>query len=151
MRSKIFIISMLCVALASCVAQKQFTVNTSPQGATVTINGKSIPGVTPVTTEIREDKDLGIVVERPGYEVASRTINTKTSWWRSLLWTENDPRARYIEEDSVTIPMKPLRNNSTYTPSTLDSFRMPTSSSSDSPYKPLRDSKVPALRDMPSS
>ena len=151
MRSKIFLISMFSVALASCVAQKQFTVNTSPQGASVTINGKALSGVTPVTTTIHEDKDLGIVVERPGYEVASATVNTKTSWWRSLLWTENDPRARYIEEDSVTIPMKPLRNNSTYTPSSLDSFRLPTSSSSDTSYKPLNNSKVPALRDMPSS
>ncbi len=151
MRSAKLLISMLCLALASCVAQKQFTVNTSPQGAAVTINGKSISGVTPVTTEIREDKDLGIVVERPGYEVGSLTVNTKTSWWRSLLWTENDPRARYIEEDSVTIPLKPLRNNATYTPSTLDSFQLPTSDSSSSSYKPLNNSTAPALRDMPSS
>lgn len=149
MRNKKLLLGIVCVSLASCVAQKQFTVNTTPQGATVTINGKSISGQTPVTTEIREDKDLGIVVEKPGYQVGSATVSTKTSWWRSLLWTENDPRARYIEEDEITIPLVPLKNNATYTPTTLEPFRSPADTGSESSYRPLNDSKAPALRDMP--
>lgn len=149
MRNKKLLLGIVCVSLASCVAQKQFTVNTTPQGATVTINGKSISGQTPVTTKIRENKDLGIVVEKPGYQVGSATVSTKTSWWRSLLWTENDPRARYIEEDEITIPLVPLKNNATYTPTTLEPFRSPADTGSESSYRPLNDSKAPALRDMP--
>lgn len=131
-------------ALVSCVGQKQFTIETTPPGATVSINGQPIEGrTTPMTIDIREDKDLGIVVEKPGYCVESATVNTQTSWWRALLWTENDPRARYIEEDSITIPLTPLRTNSTYTPTILEPFSFPEGRS------PLEDSKPPALRDLP--
>ncbi|MBQ3526001.1 MAG: PEGA domain-containing protein [Akkermansia sp.] len=144
MRNTFIPMSAICLALASCVSQKVFTIKTTPPGATVSINGNPITGQTPVSTKIREDKDLGIVVEKPGYQVESVTVNTKTSWWKSLLWTENDPRARYIEEDEITIPMVPLRTNSTYTPSTLTPFREPSDTRS-----PLHDSKAPALRDLP--
>ena len=112
--------------LVSCVGQKQFTIRTTPvDGATVHINGQLIEGTTPVTTEIREDKDLGIVVEKEGYQVGSATVHTKTSWWRALLWTENDPLARYIEEDEVTIPLQRIETVSSYTPTVLPAFNPP--------------------------
>lgn len=130
--------------LASCVGQKAFTIITTPEGATVSINGKQQDGTTPLTTTIQQDKDLGIVVEKPGYQVESVTINTQTSWWRALLWTENDPNARYIEEDSVTIPLTPLRTNATYTPSILEPFRFP-----EEEHKPLNNSPIPELRPLP--
>lgn len=133
-----------CAALVSCVGQKQFTIETTPSGATVTINGRLIEGkTTPLIVDIKEDKDLGIVVEKPGYSVGAATVYTKTSWWRSLLWTENDPRARYIEEDSICIPMQPLRTNATYTPTILEPFRFPEERG------PLSDSKAPELRPLP--
>ena len=121
-----FALAVSCVLLASCAGQKQFTIRTTPvDGATVHINGQLIEGTTPVTTEIKQDKDLGIVVEKPGYQVASATVYTATSWWRALLWTKNDPKARYIEENEVTIPMEKIRTISTYTPTTLPAFNPP--------------------------
>lgn len=112
--------------LASCVGSKPFTIRTTPcDGATVHINGELIEGVTPLTTEVAQSKDLGIVVEKEGYQVGSATIYTQTSWWRALLWTENDPKARYIEEDEVTIPMEKIKTIRTYTPTVLPKFDPP--------------------------
>ena len=139
MSKGIAILAVSCMALVACVGQKQFTIMTTPSGATVSINGQPVEGKTPITIEISQDKDLGIVVEKPGYSVGSVTINTQTSWWRALLWTENDPKARYIEEDSVTIPLKPNSTDSTYTPTNMGTFSFPDD----------EDSKVPALRPMP--
>lgn len=126
MQSRLFILSVVAAVLSSCVGTKEFTIRTTPcDGAKVHINGKLIEGTTPVTTEIAQDKDLGIVVEKEGYQVGSATICTQTSWWRSLLWTENDPLARYIEEDEVTIPMEKIRTVNTYTPTLLPTFNPP--------------------------
>lgn len=144
MRTFYLPVTVAMAMLASCVGQKAFTIITTPEGATVSINGKQQEGTTPLTTTIQQDKDLGIVVEKPGYQVESVTINTQTSWWRALLWTENDPNARYIEEDSVTIPLTPLRTNATYTPTILEPFSFPEDN-----RKPLRDSQIPELRPMP--
>lgn len=116
----------LSVLLASCAGQKQFTIRTVPvDGATVYINGKLIEGTTPVTTEIEQDKDLGIVVQKEGYQSATATVTTQTSWWRSLLWTEDDPFARYIEEDEVTIPMQKIETINSYKPTLLPDFAPP--------------------------
>ena len=127
------------LALVACVGQKQFTIETTPPGASVTINGRPIEGKTPITIEIEQDKDLGIVVEKPGYSIGSATVNTQTSWWRALLWTENDPKARYIEEDSITIPLKPNSASSTYSPTIMGTFSFPDDS----------ESKAPPLKPMP--
>ena len=137
-------VAVMMAMLASCVGQKELTIETTPHGASVTINGKLLDGKTPLTTTIKQDKDLGIVVEKPGYQVESVTLNTQTSWWRALLWTENDPNARYIEEDSVTIPLTPLRTNATYTPTILEPFKFP-----EETHKPLHNSKIPDLRPLP--
>ena len=140
MRSRLFISAVVAAVLASCAGTKEFTIHTTPcDGATVHINGKLIEGTTPVTTEIAQDKDLGIVVEKEGYQVGSATICTQTSWWRSLLWTENDPLARYIEQDEVTIPMEKIRTVKTYTPTLLPTFNPP----------PAAIQAAPSLRPLP--
>lgn len=112
--------------LVSCAGTKEFTIYTTPcDGATVHINGELMEGTTPLTTEVEQSKDLGIVVEKDGYQVGSATVYTQTSWWRALLWTKNDPKARYIEEDAVTIPMEKVKTIRSYTPTVLPKFDPP--------------------------
>lgn len=67
-----------------------------------------------MNVEVSQRKDLGIVVSKPGYESTAYTVPTRTSWWLSLLWTESDPRARYIEEDEVTVPMRRIPTLSSF-------------------------------------
>lgn len=124
----------------SCVGTKQFTIHTRPEGAEVSINGVPQPGKTPVTLEVKQDKDLGIVAMKPGYESAAIVVPTQTSWWRSLLWTSSDPRAKYIEEDEVTLEMSKIPSAANYVPSAIP------------PYTGGggRTSSVPDLRPMPS-
>lgn len=143
MRYYHFLSVSLGLALVACQGQKPFTINTTPPGATVSINGQAIPGKTPITLDIYQDKDLGIVVEKDGYAVESATVNTQTSWLGSLLWTDSSPHSRYIAEDEITIPMRKLDTNSTYTPSIMEPFSFPEDRA------PLKNSKAPALRPMP--
>ena len=143
MRFKHIFLGIACACLAACQGQKPFTIITNPQGATVSINGKQLPGVTPLTVEVDQDKDLGIVVEKDGYAVGSATVQTKTSWFGALLWTESSPHSRYIEEDEIVIPLEKIRTNSTYTPTILEPFSFPEDTN------PLKDSQPPALRPLP--
>ncbi len=135
----------LCaLALASCQQQtKLFTIRTLPEGATVCINGDDFEGrKTPMTVEVKQNKDLGITVVKPGYEVTTRTIETQTSTWGAILWNKNDPRAKYIEEDEVTIPMKKIPTAAEYRPAGIPGYQPPTNTSTPR-------SAVPALRKMP--
>lgn len=72
--------------------------------------------------EIKQDKDLGIVATKPGYESAAHTVRTTSNWWLALLWTKHDPRARIIEEDEVTIPMQRIPSAEDYTPSSMPPY-----------------------------
>ncbi len=110
------------LALSSCYGPKEFTIKTTPPGATVSINGTPLDGTTPLVTRIEQSKDLGIVVRKPGYKTASETVRTQPSFWLGLLWTQNDPWARYIEEDEVTIPMQRIAEPEAYTPGVLPPY-----------------------------
>lgn len=112
----------MCLGLVSCIGVKKFTILTEPAGAEISINGDPQPGKTPMTVEISQEKDLGIVASKPGYESAARTVPTKTSWFQALLWTKNDPRAQYIEEDSITIPLKKIPSVSAYRESSIPPY-----------------------------
>ena len=105
------------------------------------INGVPQEGKTPMTLDIKQEKDLGIVVDKPGYESAAQTVNTRTNWWLSLLWTKHDPRAQYIEEDEVTIPLKKIPTAGDFRPSA-----MPPYTGGGGLTAPA---EVPALRPMP--
>lgn len=130
------------ILFLSCVGTKELTVDTYPAGADITINGEPI-GKSPVTTEISQDKVLGIVARKEGYEIGSETITPQISRFLSFVWTENDPKSKYIEEDLVTIPLKKLQNVSSYTPSVLPAY---TGGGGDTrPSLP----EVPELRPMP--
>lgn len=112
---------LLPLLLVSCVGSKDFTVNTFPEGADITINGEFV-GKSPVTTQIKQDKTLGIVAYKSGYEVASETINPVSSKFLSFIWTESDPKSKYIEEDAVSIPLRKIPTPATYTPSKMPAY-----------------------------
>ena len=131
----------VCLCFASCVGTKKFTIHTQPEGALVAINGVPQEGKTPMTLEIKQEKDLGIVADKPGYESAAHTVSTRTNWWLSLLWTKSDPRAQYIEEDEVTIPLKKIPSADDFRPSA-----MPPYTGGGGRTAPA---EVPALRPMP--
>ena len=141
MKSPLFL-SAFALLLVSCVGTKQFTVNTAPEGAEISINGKYV-GNSPVTTEISQDKTLGIVAYKSGYEVTSATITPVTSKLLSFIWTESDPKSKYIEDDSVYISMKKIQTPESYTPSV-----MPAYTGGGGPTSAVLP-KVPELRPMP--
>ncbi len=131
--------TLLALAFSSCYGTKDFTIRTEPEGAQVTVNGKHYEGHrTPMTIEIAQDKDLGITAVKPGYEVATATVQTQTSTWGAILWNKHDPRAQYIEEDEVTIPLKKIPSAASFTPTSMPGYQPPTSASA-----------PPALRPMP--
>lgn len=139
--------NVLCLAgtlllLVSCVGTKDFTVTTYPEGADITINGDYV-GKSPVTTEIAQDKTLGIVARKSGYEIGAETITPTTSKFLSFVWTENDPKAKYIEEDSVAIALRKIPTPQSYTPSEMPKYTGGGGSTKASLPE------VPALRPMP--
>lgn len=136
-------IAFISLILSSCYGTKELTIYSSPAGANVSINGKPIEGKTPVTTTIAQDKDLGIVVDKPGYRIASQTIYTQSNWWLRLLWSENDPRSQYIEEDEVFIPLEKISTAESFVPSTLPPYTGGAAASKRSSSAP------PPLRPMP--
>lgn len=121
MKIRLLTLAAACAAV-SCIGTKEFTIHTYPEGAQVAINGVPQQGVTPMTVEVSQEKDLGIVVSKPGYENAAHTVTTQTSWWQALLWTKNDPRAQYIDEDEVTIPMKKIPTPENFRPTSLPAY-----------------------------
>lgn len=121
MKRRLLILATVC-ALASCIGTKEFTIRTQPEGAQIAINGVPQQGETPMTLTISQEKDLGIVASKPGYETAAYTVVTQTSWWQALLWTKNDPRAQYIEEDEITIPMEKIPTPEAFRPSKLPTY-----------------------------
>lgn len=140
MRYSFLLLTCAVCGLVSCIGSKDFTIHTRPEGATVNINGKKQEGVTPMTLRIKQDKDLGIVVRKPGYEGTSETVRTKTSMFQSLLWTSHDPRAQYIEEDEITIPLTPIAQPANFSPTRIPAYNNP-----DQPTP----AKAPELRKMP--
>ncbi len=129
-------VALLCIT--SCVGTKNIRIITEPKGASVSINGELQKEVTPANVKVEQKRDLGIVVSLPGYETASRTVYTRTNWWLSLLWTKTDPRARFIEEDEVYIPLKKIPTLQEYVPTTLPAYS-----------KEHKKATTPPLRSMP--
>ncbi len=134
--------ALLALALSSCYGTKELTIITEPDGAQIAINGKPYAGVkTPMTVTVAQDKDLGITAMKPGYEVATKTVQTQTSTWGAILWNKHDPRAQYIEEDEVVIPMKKIPTAASFTPTSIPGYQPPN-------RKGLQ-SSAPELRPMP--
>lgn len=116
------ITALACCVAASCVGTKEFTIKTDPPGADIIVNGQQMPGKSPMTLTIKQDKDLGIVAVMPGYEAAAKTVPTSMSLWRAVLWTETDPRARYIEEDDTLLILKPIPTAAEFKPTVLPEY-----------------------------
>lgn len=140
-------IAVCCAGVVSCVGTKELTIRSTPPGADVSVNGVTLKGKTPVTLKVSQRKDLGIVVSKPGYETAAKTIHTRSNWWLSLMWTKNDPRAQYIEEDEVTLNLEKIPSVGGYRPSAMPPYTG-TDGYSAPPVMPA--SKAPELRPMPS-
>lgn len=128
------------ICLGACVGPKKILISTEPAGARVSINGVPQEKVTPLEVTVDQSKDLGIVAEKDAYETATRVVHTRTNWWLSLLWTKTNPRARFIEEKEVHIPLKKIPTMSTYIPTPLP------------PYAGEREKPAaPPLRTMPTN
>lgn len=133
-----------CVCLASCMGTKEISIYTEPDGATIYINGVPQKGATPMTVEVKQEKDLGIVACKPGYETAACTLRTQSKWWLALLWTKDDPRARFIEEDEVMLKLNKIPSPEGYRPGTLPPY-----TGGGGATTPTTTPKPPALRPMP--
>ncbi len=141
MMTRLLPAALLALALSSCYGTKEFTIRTDPEGAQVAINGKPCKeGKTPLTVTIPQDRDLGITVTKPGYEVATQTVPTQTSTWGAILWNSHDPRAQYIAADEITIPLKKIPSAATFTPTSMPGYQPPTG---------ISESSIPELRPMP--
>ena len=107
--------------VVSCQGTKEFTINTEPAGALISLNGKEV-GTSNLTLEIEQSKDLGIVATKPGYQTAAKTVETKVNRFLSFIWTDESPYAKYIEENSVTIPLQRIMTTENYRPTTLEPY-----------------------------
>ena len=103
---------------------KDFTIHTQPEGAAISINGEKV-GTSPLTTKVEQTKDLGIVAEKPGYEVAAVNVQSKPGRVRSFLWTKWSSKSQYIEEDEVTLPLRRVESVEDYKPGKMPEFKMP--------------------------
>ena len=112
--------------LASCqnMPPKDFTVHTAPEGARISINGQEV-GTSPVTTQVEQTKDLGIIAQKPGYELAAATVATRQGWLRSFLWSKWSTKSQYIEENEVTLPLRKIEAPQDFKPVELPPFEMP--------------------------
>ena len=146
-KNSLTLTAVLCLFLAACVGDKKLTIYTQPEGAEVYVNGTLKRGKTPMTLDISQKRDIGIVVSKEGYETAAKTLKTKSSWWLSLIWTKNDPRAQYIEEDEVSFTLNKIPTTANYKPSVIPPF---VGGSGASARPKMSASEVPALRTLPS-
>lgn len=121
---RLLLVSVLCCSIVSCIGTKEFTVTTDPEGADITLNGKPV-GKSPVTLTIEQDKSLGLIAHKDGYALGSATVPTQAHWFYSLIWTKHDPKARYIEEDGVTIPLRRINEAADYVPVPLPAYGEP--------------------------
>lgn len=140
MKGRIGIV-VVCAGLVSCVGTKELTIRTAPKGADITINGVPQEGTTPMTVTISQKRALGIVASKVGYESAAYTVNTRSNWWLSLLWTRDDPRAQFIPEDEVNITLRRIPTAETFRAKTLPPYGAPLNNTASS--------QPPALRAMP--
>lgn len=128
--------------LVSCIGTKEITIITAPEGADISVNGEYV-GKSPVVTEIKQDKSIGIVARKAGYEIGTETLTPETSKFLAFVWTKNDPKAKYIKDDTVTIPLKEIKKPEHYTPMELPAYTGGQGVTTPSLPQP------PALRPMP--
>ncbi len=149
--SRTFIFSSLCALLtASCTHEyKNLTINTIPQGATIHINGEEQPSKTPFTMEVYQRGNVAIVAKKEGYLTATKNIEPETDKFIALCWTDDDIRARYIEEDEVSIPMEKIEPAKLYKPTELPSYNAPFQTSTSAPTRTAGEQTAPALRPLP--
>lgn len=91
--------------LASCSTTKNIYVRSVPEGADIVVNGKKV-GRTPGSILVDEKYPVDIVLEKPGYVPATRSLSPTPSTMGKILWTSDDPRSNVIRENEVTLLLK---------------------------------------------
>ncbi len=132
-----------CTLLSCTSSTKELSIFTSVPDAKIQINGKEIEGRTPLTTEVDQHTDISIIATKPGYEAANATLETSTSFWWGLIWTQRDPRAQYLDQDVVELDLVPIPALKNYIPKPLPRFAPPHAA----PHSAHR--SAPGLREMP--
>lgn len=74
------IVLMALAALPGCV-RRTVTINTQPQGATVTLNDEVI-GTTPITTDFLWYGDYDVILRKEGYETLKTHQRLKAPWYQ---------------------------------------------------------------------
>lgn len=85
---KTAIISMMIICsfvLTDCAtivngSREEITVNSTPPGAEIYINGQ-LRGTTPNTFHLKRSKDYKIALKKDGYKPYEDTIESGISWW----------------------------------------------------------------------
>lgn len=130
--------------LASCAGPVPFTVTSNPSGAEVTINGKP-SGRTPVTIpEMEQGKELVVVAYKPGYQSETVKVPVETGFWSGLVWTEDDPKAKYLAKTRVHMNLHRLSG----APDGVRGTLPPIEAGTIRPQAPVK-ADIPALRPMP--
>lgn len=143
MKARFILLTAVCLGLVSCIGDKNLRIYTEPEGASITINGKSYTGSTPMEIRISQKKDLAIVATKPNYQTAAYTLTTKPGFWSSLVWTKNDPRAQYIEENEVTLRLQPIPSSQGYRPQMIPENQAQRKAMSPPALRPMPKGLVP--------
>ncbi len=106
---QLLLTSSLIICFSSCTsATKSILFSTSPEGATIIVNGEELPQTSPVTAEVEQQQNLTVTAILKDYEIASTVVPTEISHWRAWLWTRYDKDTRYIETDEVHLELTPI-------------------------------------------
>ncbi len=148
MLKKLLFSSLAALMTVSCTHEyKDILINTTPQGATIRINGEEKESKTPFTTSVKQRENVAIVAEKTGYVTTTRNIEPATDTFLSVVWTKSDERTRYIEEDVINIPMKKIETPKLYKATELPAFNPPFKTYSGEEDKSIEE--APTLRPMP--
>ncbi len=148
MFKKILLSSLVTLLSVSCTHEyKQLTIKTSPEGATIRINGEVNQNKTPFTTQVKQRENVAIVAEKEGFVTTTRKIEPETDKFLAIVWTKTDERTRYIKEDEVYIAMKKIEEPKFYKPTELPAYNAPFDTSKGGSSKQNED--APSLRPMP--
>ncbi|HOB75794.1 MAG TPA: PEGA domain-containing protein [Phycisphaerae bacterium] len=71
----------LALSLPGCV-RRTVTINTQPQGATVSLNDEVV-GTTPVTTDFLWYGDYDVIIRKEGYETLKTNHRLKAPWYQA--------------------------------------------------------------------
>jgi hypothetical protein len=69
-----------CASIVGGGSSETLTFNSEPDGATVTISGRTV-GKTPVSVEVKRDKNKTVTFEKDGYKTQTAQLSTTLNGW----------------------------------------------------------------------